>query len=131
MTHSNWVAAKTVSLIIRHRFVFPARTGKIQLIPTHIKEIQANFVETLPLALLVYGVEVATHTNPNLHLFECALLVCRLLHALGMRRNPGANYPRLRCAAPLSVDLNYECHAALERPLQHFNSNKNPLRPPP
>ena len=57
---------------------------------------QANFVENVPLALVImYLVEVSGVTENVIHLFGIALLVCRLLHAWGLSNYPGANYPRL------------------------------------
>ena len=58
--------------------------------------VQANFVENVPLALvLLFGVELATGSALAVHTFGSLLLMCRLLHAFGMSRNPGATYPRL------------------------------------
>lgn len=57
---------------------------------------QANFVENVPLALLLlYLLEVGGIGSAAVHGFGGALLACRLLHAWGMSRYPGANYPRL------------------------------------
>jgi uncharacterized membrane protein YecN with MAPEG domain len=57
---------------------------------------QANFVENVPLALLLlYLLEVAGIGAAAVHGLGATLLVCRLLHAWGMSRYPGANYPRL------------------------------------
>lgn len=61
-----------------------------------VQRVQANFVENVPLALvLLYLVEVAGAGRTAVHVFGTLLVVCRLLHAWGMSRNPGANYPRL------------------------------------
>lgn len=58
--------------------------------------VQANFVENVPLALiLLYLLESAGTDRMVLHAFGSALVICRVLHAWGMSRNPGANYPRL------------------------------------
>lgn len=58
--------------------------------------VQANFVENVPLALLLLLVlELSGVTAPMLHTLGSALLVCRLMHAWGMSRTEGANYPRL------------------------------------
>jgi uncharacterized protein len=58
--------------------------------------VQANFVENVPLALiLLYLLEIAGTDRVALHAFGSALVICRVLHAWGMSRNPGANYPRL------------------------------------
>ncbi len=57
---------------------------------------QANFVENVPLALLLlYLLEVGGIGTTAVHLLGASLLACRLLHAWGMSRYPGANYPRL------------------------------------
>ena len=57
---------------------------------------QANFVENVPLALLLlYLLEVGGIGAAAVHGLGAALLVCRLLHAWGMSQYPGANYPRL------------------------------------
>lgn len=63
--------------------------------PTTLR-VQANFVENAPLALvLLFGVELTTASSLATHVLGAALLACRLLHAFGMSRSPGANYPRL------------------------------------
>ena len=56
--------------------------------------VQANFVENVPRALiLLFAVEFATGNTLAVHVLGSALVVCRALHAYGMSRNPGANYP--------------------------------------
>jgi len=58
--------------------------------------VQANFVENVPLALvLLYLVEVSGVTPLAVHVFGCALVLFRVLHAWGMSRHEGANYSRL------------------------------------
>lgn len=58
--------------------------------------VQANFVENVPLALLLLALlELGGLSASGVHGFGSALLICRLLHAWGMSRSPGANYPRL------------------------------------
>jgi uncharacterized protein len=58
--------------------------------------VQANFVENVPLALvLLFLLESAGTERAALHAFGLALLSCRILHAWGLARYPGANYPRL------------------------------------
>jgi uncharacterized membrane protein YecN with MAPEG domain len=58
--------------------------------------VQANFVENVPLALLLLLLlELSGLSAVGVHGFGSALVLCRLLHAWGMSRNPGANYPRL------------------------------------
>lgn len=60
------------------------------------ERVQGNFVENVPLALLLlWLLESAGLQAQALHGFGAALVVLRLLHAWGMSRHPGANYPRL------------------------------------
>jgi uncharacterized membrane protein YecN with MAPEG domain len=64
--------------------------------PDATMRVQANFVENVPIALiLLFLLEIGGLARPALHALGCALVACRLLHAWGMSRNPGANYPRL------------------------------------
>ena len=58
--------------------------------------VQANFIENVPLALLLLLLlELSGAPAQALHALGCALVVCRALHAWGMSKNEGANYPRL------------------------------------
>ncbi|MFO1378242.1 MAG: MAPEG family protein [Steroidobacteraceae bacterium] len=58
--------------------------------------VQANFVENVPLALLLlFALELQGTGTLALHVFGSSLVVCRLLHAWGLGSNEGANYPRL------------------------------------
>jgi uncharacterized membrane protein YecN with MAPEG domain len=60
--------------------------------------VQANFVENVPLALVVmYAVELTGVAGTAIHGFGVSLLVLRVLHVWGLDRAPGANvnYPRL------------------------------------
>lgn len=60
--------------------------------------VQANFVENVPLALIVmYIVEQTGVGSFVMHIFGVALVLCRVLHVWGLDRGPGANvnYPRL------------------------------------
>ncbi len=60
------------------------------------QRVQANFVENVPLALvLLYLVEAGGAASVAVHILGSLLVACRVLHAWGMSRNPGANYPRL------------------------------------
>jgi uncharacterized membrane protein YecN with MAPEG domain len=64
--------------------------------PDATLRVQANFVENVPMALvLLFLLEQAGLAAVALHALGGALVACRLLHAWGMSRNPGANYPRL------------------------------------
>jgi uncharacterized membrane protein YecN with MAPEG domain len=57
--------------------------------------VQANFVENVPLALiLLFLLEQAGAATVALHGLGSALVACRVLHAWGMSRTAGANYPR-------------------------------------
>ena len=61
-----------------------------------VLRVQANFVENVPLALLLLLILELQHIpSLALHLFGGGLVFCRVAHAWGMSRNPGANYPRL------------------------------------
>ena len=60
------------------------------------ERVQANFVENVPLALvLLYLLEASGAPTAAIHLFGVALVLLRVLHAWGMSANEGANYPRL------------------------------------
>jgi uncharacterized protein len=60
------------------------------------QRVQANFVENVPLALLLlYLVESQGAGIVAVHVLGLLLVMLRVLHAWGMSRNPGANYPRL------------------------------------
>ena len=64
--------------------------------PDHTLRVQANFVENVPLALvLLYLVEASGVAAQAVHLCGGALVLFRLLHAWGMSRNEGASYARL------------------------------------
>lgn len=73
------------------------RPGKVpEWLPDTVLRVQANFVENVPLALVLLLILELQGTPANvLHWLGGGLTVCRLLHAFGMSRNPGANYPRL------------------------------------
>ena len=64
--------------------------------PQAAERVQANFVENVPLALIVlYLLEVAGATPTLLHIAGGSLCLLRMLHAYGLARFSGANYPRL------------------------------------
>jgi uncharacterized membrane protein YecN with MAPEG domain len=64
--------------------------------PEAALRVQANFVENVPLALLLLlGLELQGVAAPILHGFGASLVVCRVLHAYGLGAYEGANYPRL------------------------------------
>lgn len=61
-----------------------------------VLRVQANFVENVPIALLLlFVLEIQGTPTLVLHLFGGALFVLRLLHAFGLGTYEGANYPRL------------------------------------
>ena len=58
--------------------------------------VQANFVENVPLALVVLLIaELAGIGDAAVHVFGASLVVLRVLHAWGLGTYEGANYPRL------------------------------------
>ena len=58
--------------------------------------VQANFVENVPLALVLLLVaELGGLEEAAVHVFGASLVVLRLLHAWGLGTYEGANYPRL------------------------------------
>ncbi len=64
--------------------------------PDAVLRVQANFVENVPLALLLLlMMELNGTSHLVLHGIGLSLIACRLLHALGLSRHEGANYPRL------------------------------------
>lgn len=64
--------------------------------PNAAERVQANFVENVPLTLvLLLVVELAGAATEFIHGCGVALVVLRVLHAWGLARNEGANYPRL------------------------------------
>jgi len=64
--------------------------------PAAALRVQANFVENVPLALLLLlGLELQGASSAALHVFGSGLTLCRLLHAWGLGTYEGANYPRL------------------------------------
>lgn len=64
--------------------------------PDAVLRVQANFVENVPLALLLLlMMELNGTSHSILHVLGVSLITFRLLHAWGLSRNEGANYPRL------------------------------------
>lgn len=58
--------------------------------------VQANFVENVPIALLLLLVlEIQGAASAALHICGATLLIFRILHAWGLGTREGANYPRL------------------------------------
>lgn len=85
--------------VVLANFVLYARlrTGKVPAWqPDAALRVQANFIENVPIALLLLLVlEIQGASANMLHLFGGALFVVRLLHAFGLGTYEGANYPRL------------------------------------
>ena len=73
------------------------RPGKVpEWQPDAALRVQANFVENVPIALLLLLVlEVQGASAQVLHGFGASLFVLRLLHAYGLGTYENANYPRL------------------------------------
>ena len=73
------------------------RTGRIaEWKPETLLRVQANFVEQVPMALIVLLVLELQGVQPMLiHAFGALLVLLRLAHAWGLSRDPGATYPRL------------------------------------
>ncbi|MEM7101167.1 MAG: MAPEG family protein [Pseudomonadota bacterium] len=64
--------------------------------PNAAERVQANFVENVPLALVLLVLsELAGAPTVFLHGCGISLVVLRILHAWGLATNEGANYPRL------------------------------------
>jgi uncharacterized membrane protein YecN with MAPEG domain len=80
--------------------------------------VQANFVENVPLALILLGLlEHAGISDIALHSFGATLLALRLLHAWGLGCYEGANYPRLIGAQGTFLLLSVMGVAAIYRTL--------------
>jgi hypothetical protein len=64
--------------------------------PAAALRVQANFVENVPLALVLLGALELQEASPRaLHALGASLVCCRVLHAYGLGCYPGPNYPRL------------------------------------
>lgn len=64
--------------------------------PDAALRVQANFIENVPIALLLLLVlEIQGTPTEILHVFGISLFILRLLHAFGLGTYAGANYPRL------------------------------------
>ena len=64
--------------------------------PDAALRVQANFIENVPIALLLLLIlEIQSVPVSLLHGFGMTLFVLRLLHAYGLGTCEGANYPRL------------------------------------
>ena len=64
--------------------------------PDITMRVQANFVENVPLALIMlYLLEEASAPGVIVHVLGASLVLARLAHAWGYSTNPGATYARL------------------------------------
>lgn len=64
--------------------------------PDAALRVQANFIENVPIALLLLLIlEIQGVPQLILHGLGAALFLMRLLHAFGLGTYEGANYPRL------------------------------------
>ena len=60
------------------------------------ERVQANFVENVPLALIILFIfEYSSSSHNLINIFGSLLILFRLLHAGGMSKTEVANYPRL------------------------------------
>ena len=60
------------------------------------ERVQANFVENVPIALiLLFLFEFSSGAIIATHLFGVCLVLFRVLHAWGLSKYEGPNYPRL------------------------------------
>ena len=87
-----------LSVLLANQVLFARlRGGKMPDWKPHATErAQANFVENVPVALvLLYLLEAAGAGATAVHVLGASLVALRLLHAWGMSAYPGANYPRL------------------------------------
>ena len=61
-----------------------------------VQRVQSNFVENVPLSIfLLFLIEISGVHPHIVHTMGGLLVIFRVLHAWGMSRSPGANYPRL------------------------------------
>ena len=61
-----------------------------------VQRVQSNFVENVPLSLLLLFLIAISGAHIHIvHTMGILLTIFRILHAWGMSRSPGANYPRL------------------------------------
>ncbi len=94
-----YAGAMALLSVLLANYVLFARLRAASLpkwIPPAAERVQANFVENVPLTLVVlYLVEVSGVAALYIHLAGSVLIVLRLLHAWGLARYEGANYPRL------------------------------------
>ena len=97
-----YVGLHALLAVVLANFVLYARlrTGKVPAWqPDAALRVQANFIENVPIALLLLLVLEIQGTSPLLlHGFGLSLLTMRLVHAFGLGTYPGANSPRLRGA---------------------------------
>ena len=94
-----YIGLHALLAVVLANFVLYARlrTGKVPAWqPDAALRVQANFVENVPIALLLLLVlEIQGAPQVILHACGGTLFILRLLHAFGLGRYEGANYPRL------------------------------------
>ena len=84
------------------------------------ERVQANFVENVPLALsILFIFEYSSSSNNLIHIVGILLVLFRLLHAWGMSKNEGANYPRLIGAQGTFLLISVMSFASI---ILHFNN---------
>ncbi len=84
------------------------------------ERVQANFVENVPLALIILFIfEYSSSSNNLIHIFGILLVLFRFLHAWGMSKNEGANYPRLIGAQGTFLLISVMSFASI---ILHFNN---------
>jgi len=82
--------------IIKLRFKFQVGLGDGEQKPlVKAIRIHGNFIEYMPLALLLLGIyEINGGDEVWLHLIGITLVIGRLLHAMGISKSIGASKPR-------------------------------------
>ncbi len=94
-----YVGLHALLAVVLANFVLYARlrTGKVPAWqPDAALRVQANFIENVPIALLLLLVlEIQGTSQLMLHGLGMSLFIARLLHAFGLGTYPAANYPRL------------------------------------
>ena len=84
--------------------------------PNAVLRSQANFVENVPLALVLLFLLETSGVGPvGIHCCGVLLVLFRVLHAVGLSGNEGANYPRLIGAQGTFVLLSIMSMLALLR----------------
>jgi hypothetical protein len=117
------VALSAQVVLARRRFRVGLGTGTEEGMQQAVR-VQANFVEYVPLAvLLLVLAEVTGLPGPAVHAAGLLLVASRVLHAVGLSRSPGRSFGRFYGTAgtwltlvALSVWLLYATTAASRSP---------------